>query len=123
LREFIHGDDRWQLDFTGFAGSIESDLARRDFTIDAMAIDLSQLTTDLAGAQIIDLFGGIGDLEQRRIRAVSRTAFIADAVRLLRAVRLAANKASAPANSSACYRGSDYQFVHLSLSFAPLPRM
>ncbi len=31
---------QWELDFSTFKGSIEQDLARRDFTIDAMAIDL-----------------------------------------------------------------------------------
>jgi len=84
------GDSRWQFDFSGFNGSIESDLARRDFTVNAMAVDLSQIITDAENADVIDPFGGTSDLEQRLIRAVSDTAFVSDAVRLLRAVRLVA---------------------------------
>ena len=41
-RVVINGG-RWGLDLSTFGGSIEQDLAQRDFTIDAMAIDLSQL--------------------------------------------------------------------------------
>jgi len=81
---------RWQLDFSTFKGSIEQDLARRDFTIDAMAIDLSQFEKDSSDVQLIDPFNGRDDLQQRVIRTVSDTVFELDAVRLLRAVRLAA---------------------------------
>ncbi len=78
---------RWELDFSTFKGNIEQDLARRDFTIDAMAVDLSQLGTDV---QLIDPFNGWSDLHQGVIRTVAETAFQSDAARLLRAVRLAA---------------------------------
>jgi len=76
-----------ELDFSTFKGSIEQDLARRDFTVDAMAIDLRELGT---GVQLIDPFSGWDDLHQGVIRAVAETAFELDAARLLRAVRLAA---------------------------------
>jgi len=79
---------RWQLDFAAFEGSIEQDLGRRDFTIDAMAIDLSGLAQD--DIHLIDPFNGRADLEDKIIRAVAGTVFSSDAVRLLRAVRLAA---------------------------------
>ena len=82
--------DRWQLDFSTFTGSIEHDLARRDFTIDAMAVDLSRLVKDYTDVQLIDPFNGWNDLHRGVIRAVSEAAFESDAVRLLRAVRLAA---------------------------------
>jgi poly(A) polymerase len=78
---------RWELDFSTFKGSIEQDLERRDFTIDAMTVDFSQLREDF---QLIDPFGGYSDLRQGVLRVVSETAFQSDAVRLLRAVRLAA---------------------------------
>lgn len=79
---------RWQLDFTSFEGSIEQDLSRRDFTIDAIAIDLEEVTAK--DTSLIDPFGGRADLKNGVIRAVAETAFEADAARLLRAVRLAA---------------------------------
>lgn len=76
------------LDFSSFQGDIEADLARRDFTIDAMATPLNQPKTK--PPQLIDPFCGKKDLEDRVIRAVSDQAFEADAVRMLRAIRLAA---------------------------------
>jgi poly(A) polymerase len=79
---------RWQLDFSTFEGGIEQDLGRRDFTVDAMAVDLGALSQD--DIPLIDPFNGRDDLKDRIIRAVSGTAFSSDAARLLRAVRLAA---------------------------------
>jgi len=79
---------RWQLDFSTFEGGIEQDLSRRDFTVDAMAVDLGALSQD--DIPLIDPFNGRDDLKKRIIRAVSGTAFSSDAARLLRAVRLAA---------------------------------
>ena len=81
---------RWELDFSTFKGSIEQDLARRDFTVDAMAIDLNELVTGFQDVQLIDPIGGRNDLEQRVIRVVAGSTLEADAARLLRAVRLAA---------------------------------
>ncbi len=81
---------QWALDFSTFEGSIEYDLARRDFTIDAMAVDLLRLEEDHTEVQLIDPFNGWDDLHQGVIRTVAETAFESDAVRLLRAVRLAA---------------------------------
>ena len=78
-----------KLDFSTFQGTIEQDLARRDFTIDAMAVNLEILGESSADI-IIDPFDGREDLQQEVIRAVSETSFSSDAVRLLRAVRLAA---------------------------------
>ncbi len=86
----VSAKKRWELDFSTFRGSIEQDLERRDFTIDAMAIDLSQLAKGYTDLQLIDPFNGEADLRQGVIRTVSETAFPSDAVRLLRAVRLAA---------------------------------
>ncbi len=68
-----------------FGTTLEEDLARRDFTINAMARDL--LTGELH-----DPFGGVADLHRRLIRAVGdpNERFREDPLRLLRAVRLAA---------------------------------
>jgi poly(A) polymerase len=79
---------RWQLDFTTFADSIEKDLSRRDFTIDAIAVDLKEVGGE--DLTLIDPFGGLSDLKNKVIRAVSQRVFADDAVRLLRGARLAA---------------------------------
>ena len=65
-----------------FHGDLEADLARRDFTINAMAWD------PLAG-ELRDPFGGRADLARKRIRAVgtARERFGEDGLRPLRAVR------------------------------------
>jgi Poly A polymerase head domain len=62
-------------------GSIERDLAARDFTVNAMAIPLG-------GDEPLDPFGGRADLERRIVRPVSERIFDDDPVRLFRAVRL-----------------------------------
>jgi poly(A) polymerase len=79
---------RWQLDFTAFDDGIEKDLSRRDFTIDAIALDLEEVGGE--DFTLIDPFGGLSDLKNKVIRAVSQTVFTDDAVRLLRGARLAA---------------------------------
>ncbi len=89
-KEAPSAEVQWELDFSTFKGNIEQDLARRDFTIDAMAIDLNQLRGDFSDVQLIDPFNGWDDLRHGVIRAVAETVFESDAVRLLRAVRLAA---------------------------------
>ena len=68
-----------------FIDRLEADLARRDFTINAMALD------PLTGA-LVDPFDGQADLARRVIRAVGDPAarFDEDPLRMLRAVRLAA---------------------------------
>jgi poly(A) polymerase len=83
-------EGRHFLDFSTLRGSIEEDLSRRDFTINAMAIELEHLREDLSQVHIIDPLDGRGDLEGKLIRVVSSTGFDDDPVRLLRAVRLAA---------------------------------
>ncbi len=89
-KEEFSPQGQWKLDFSTVKGTIEQDLARRDFTIDAIAVDLSQLTKDYTEVPLIDPFNGCNDLHQSTIRTVAETAFESDAARLLRAVRLAA---------------------------------
>lgn len=69
-----------------FSTSIEEDLARRDFTINAMAYNEKD--------GLIDCFGGLSDLKNKVIRCVGDpdTRFSEDALRMLRAVRFAAQK-------------------------------
>jgi len=67
------------------ASSIRQDLYRRDFTINALAI---QLTPPQAG-QLLDFFGGLVDLQERHIRVLHANSFIEDPTRIYRAVRFA----------------------------------
>ncbi len=84
-------DIKWQIDFTTLQGDIKQDLARRDFTIDAMAIELDKsMETTLNAGSLIDPFNGREDLRRRLVKAISGTVFEADAARLMRAVRIAA---------------------------------
>lgn len=77
------------VDFAGLRGDdIEGDLWARDFTVNAMAIDI--LDVEQARPPVLDPTGGQEDLSRRRVRAVSETIFEDDPVRLLRAVRFAA---------------------------------
>jgi tRNA nucleotidyltransferase/poly(A) polymerase len=79
----VAGRGRPSVDFTPLRGAIEDDLARRDFTINAIA-------RPLAGGESVDPFDGAGDLEARVVRAVAESVFADDPLRLLRAVRLEA---------------------------------
>jgi tRNA nucleotidyltransferase (CCA-adding enzyme) len=63
--------------------SLEEDLARRDFTVNAMALGL----THPAAGMLIDPFRGREDLAQRLIRVLHDRSFQDDATRMLRAVR------------------------------------
>jgi len=75
--------DKRRPDEVKFTDRIEEDLARRDFTINAMALD---------GERVVDPFGGQKDLEAKLVRAVGNPEerFNEDALRLMRAMRLAA---------------------------------
>lgn len=63
--------------------SVEEDLHRRDFTVNAMAISF-------ADGRLIDPFGGEADLKERILRQVFEHTFEEDPLRLLRAVQFAA---------------------------------
>jgi poly(A) polymerase len=79
----------WVIDIASFTGKIEDDLKRRDFTIDAMAVDLRQIAKNSQNAALIDPFNGQRDLDLGIIKDVTDTVFEDDPARLLRAVRLA----------------------------------
>ncbi len=75
--------DKRHPDEVRFAKTLEEDLSRRDFTINALAVD--------AGGKITDPFDGQSDLKKKLIRAVGEPEkrFGEDALRMLRAIRLA----------------------------------
>lgn len=64
-------------------GALDEDLARRDLTVNALAVPAS------GPGEVIDRHGGLADLEARRLRLVRPTALADDPVRLLRLARLA----------------------------------
>ena len=75
-------DHSWQVDLLPLGGeSIEADLARRDFTINAIA-------QPLRGGDYVDPFSGLRDLQTRRLRMVSAQAFADDPLRTMRLARL-----------------------------------
>lgn len=74
------------LDFVSFTGdSLEEDLRHRDFTINAMAIELHELNI------LIDPLRGWQDLQQKCLRLASPQSLHEDPLRVLRAVRMARN--------------------------------
>jgi len=81
--------DKRHPDEIKWAKTIKEDLARRDFTVNAIAINLQLTTYNL---QLIDPFNGQQDLKNKIIRAVGNPEdrFNEDALRMMRAVRFAA---------------------------------
>ena len=71
------------IDFAAARHGLARDLARRDFTINALAWSKDD------HEQIIDMHGGLADLSTRTIRAISGANLIDDPLRLLRAYRFA----------------------------------
>jgi tRNA nucleotidyltransferase (CCA-adding enzyme) len=62
---------------------IKDDLGRRDFSVNAMAVDLSPSTF----GQILDFHNGISDIEKKLIRILHKKSFTDDATRIFRAIR------------------------------------
>lgn len=81
--------DKRHPDEVRFAKTIEEDLSRRDFTINALAIEIARCRP--LQIRVIDLFKGQEDLENKVIRAVGKPEerFNEDALRMIRAVRFA----------------------------------
>ena len=81
--------DKRHPDEIKFAKTVEEDLARRDFTVNALALNLAE---GMAAKKIIDPFGGQEDLKNKILRAVGNPEerFQEDALRLMRAVRFMA---------------------------------
>lgn len=79
--------DRRHPDQVKFSQTLEDDLKRRDFTINAIAVNLSK------GAikDMVDLFDGLKDIKDKTIKTVGepKDRFSEDALRMMRAIRLA----------------------------------
>ena len=91
--------------------SIAQDLHRRDFGVNAMAVELTADAWDL-----LDPFGGVVDLERRRLRILHPLSFVEDPTRLLRAARYAARLGLRPDAWTARCQG-------LALRLAPYPAL
>ncbi len=75
---------REKLDFATYRGdSLEDDLRHRDFTVNAMAVDLRSMS-------LLDPLGGAADLRAGKLRACAETSMCDDPIRVLRGIRLAA---------------------------------
>ncbi len=82
-RDGIYLDGR-RPEHVDFTGSIREDLSRRDFTVNAIAVNRR--------GEVLDPFGGRADLERRTLRAVgaAEERFREDGLRILRGLRFAA---------------------------------
>jgi len=86
-----YGDRRHPVEVQ-YAKTIEEDLARRDFTVNAIALRLASLAQGKPAYKIVDPFDGRKDLKAKLIRAVGapEARFQEDALRMMRGVRFCA---------------------------------
>jgi len=93
VRLVDHSEERKWVDLAAFNGDLDSDLARRDFAINSMAVPLDEWIVRGPDGNIedaiIDPHGGMGDLQQRVVRETSPGNLLDDPVRIFRAIRFA----------------------------------
>ena len=92
-RVVVAGEKGFQADFVSANEGIKADLARRDFTINSMAMDIESVRiyegkVSFTISNLIDPLNGRSDLNSGKLRAVSTSSLSDDPVRLMRAVRL-----------------------------------
>lgn len=119
--------DKRRPDEVKFEKDIDRDLARRDFTINALALktadssfkineDLKKYTKEYDGFEVLDLFGGLKDLKKKIIRAVGEPSdrFREDALRMMRAVRFSCQlgfEIEAKTERAICKQAGSIKFV------------
>ncbi len=83
--------DQRHPDKISWGNTLEEDLARRDFTINAMALKYQKAKNKKQNYELADLFGGQEDLKKKIVRTVGDPGerFSEDALRIMRAVRFA----------------------------------
>ena len=86
--------------------SVEDDMRRRDFTVNAMARRLST-------GELVDPLGGRKDLERRVLRTVSPTSFAEDPLRLVRALRFVSQLGFEPDESTVRQMHEEAESVRL----------
>lgn len=91
FRKEIGYSDRRHPDRVIWGETIEEDLSRRDFTINAIALKPSRITYPISRLTLVDPFNGQKDLKVKLVRTVgdAEKRFSEDALRLMRAVRIA----------------------------------
>ncbi|MFN3215428.1 MAG: CCA tRNA nucleotidyltransferase [Acidimicrobiales bacterium] len=99
-RAEIYSDDSRKPDVR-FSDAIDEDLSRRDFTVNAMAVDV-------ADSSLVDPYGGAADLTARILRTPldPEISFADDPLRMLRAARFAAGYDLAPVEGLRSAMGS-----------------
>jgi tRNA nucleotidyltransferase/poly(A) polymerase len=116
----IGPDRRWQVDITPLQGAtLADDLARRDFTVNAMA-------RPVGGGDLVDQHGGRADLADRRLRMVAPSAFDDDPLRVLRLARFACELQLTPDRETvdaAALRAPRITEVAAERTFAELKRV
>jgi poly(A) polymerase len=112
----------WQVDLAPLQGAtIEDDLARRDFTVNAMARPVGD-----DGAALIDPHGGARDLADQRLRMVAPSAFDDDPLRVLRLARFVSElplNPDAETVDAAARRAPRIEVVAAERVFAELKRV
>jgi len=88
-KEFGYSDSR-RPDRVEWGKTLKEDISRRDFTINAMALQITNHKSPVT--RLIDAFGGQKDLDKKIIRTVgdANDRFSEDALRMMRAIRIAA---------------------------------
>jgi len=86
FRIVLKKNHEWYLDLSPLRGDIKSDLLKRDFTVDAIALPSSEWGNP---KHYLDPTGGIKDLKEKTIRMISPSVFKEDSLRLYRAFRIA----------------------------------
>ena len=102
--------DKRRPDKVEFGTSLSEDLARRDFTINAIALDESK-------GHLIDPYDGLKDIKDKLVRAVGNASerFNEDALRMLRAVRFVAELGfGIDGNTAAAISGNSKHLRHVS---------
>ncbi len=80
-------DNEWHIDVV-YISSIEEDLNRRDFTCNALAVDLKEALN--GEPELIDFCGGLKDTLAHKLRVLNDNTLTEDPIRILRGIRLSA---------------------------------
>jgi poly(A) polymerase len=89
LASEVEHNRKINIDISSIFESLEKDLSRRDFTINALALNLAEVVSGKVTVRLIDRHHGSDDLDRGIIRGIKKENLSDDPLRMLRAVRLA----------------------------------